>query len=151
MQEHAQYLACLKILLRKNDAFLILNTPSDHYDLPGGKINFNEYDTALAEIISREIKEELGGDIQYQLGGPLFQYQTFGNRTKRHILITVYEATYLAGEITLSPEHKSYQWLTQSELLANPSKFKTQAEHHSMMEYFLRDSLHIINHDSQGT
>ncbi len=81
------------------------------YDLPGGRIENNE---TIAEGFTRDVTEEIGSDVQYQLGdivhaeqmeyldGPVYAVFSLGY--------------YQGGDITLSDEHSEYHWLTVEEV-----------------------------------
>ncbi len=72
----ATYQVGLKILLKKEDKFLFLIDSSTGFlDLPGGRIDEIEHETQLTEIIAREVNEELGENIKYKLGKPIFQFR----------------------------------------------------------------------------
>ncbi len=100
----------LKVLLRKGDTYLFLKTKKGHLDLPGGRIDNVEYETPLLEVIDREIREELG-EISYKIGKPIFQYRRHFKDLGIYVFLTVYEAEFIAGEITLSDEHSDYEWI----------------------------------------
>lgn len=87
------------------------------YDLPGGRIDKNEFTVPLAEIMSREIKEEVG-DIKFSLnetpvavGRHLLKAHISYESEDTHVLYLFFEAQYLEGEIKTSDEHTGFKWL----------------------------------------
>lgn len=121
-RNYAVYHVGLKILLKKGDEFLFLKSADGtQFDLPGGRIDDVEHETPLVEILAREVAEELGEEIKYKLGKPVFQFRRHFESKGWHIFLTVYEAEYVSGEIQLSSEHSGYQWIT-------PEKFQEFAE-----------------------
>lgn len=135
--ENALYHVGLKIMLNKNGRFLFLNdADGGHFDWPGGRINISEKYTPLEDIIKREVGEELGEDIKYKLGKPLFQYRRHLENRNLHILVTVYEATYLSGEINLSSEHSKYQWVDPKDFQFTEKDFFHHEEFLAFQKYF---------------
>lgn len=116
------YEISLKLLLRHKGRILILRTEEDYIDLPGGRIERGEGNTSLEKILDREIKEELGPNVQYIVDNPLFWYR---GRSKYGFWIfgIIHTAKYLGGEIKLSQEHKSYEWIYARELDIKRSDF----------------------------
>ena len=111
-RDYGIYHVGFKILLRKGNRFLFLKSASKKYwDLPGGRADNIEYKTPIKKIIEREVKEELGDKARYNLGKIVFQYRRYSPNRKIYVFTTVYEAEYLSGEIKLSPEHSSYEWI----------------------------------------
>ena len=128
---YATYHVGLKILLKKGDKFLFLtDTVSKHFDLPGGRIDDVEHTTPLTEVIAREVSEELGEEVKYKLGKPVFQFRRHFESKGLHIFLTVYEAEYLSGEIKLSVEHSNLQWI-------NPRKIDLKEEDFFHKEEYL--------------
>lgn len=110
------YFVAVKIFLEKNGKLLILKDNFGDWDLPGGRIKKDEFDTPLEDIVRRKMREELGDSIEYTIGKP----ETFlrherveavpENPTVR-IFALGYHASLLSGEITLSPRHTELQWV----------------------------------------
>jgi 8-oxo-dGTP pyrophosphatase MutT (NUDIX family) len=102
-REYAKYHVGLKIILRKGNEFLLLtDAKSGLFDLPGGRIDDVEHKLPLAEILAREIREEIGKEVKYKLNKPVFQFRVFIDSLNIHNFLTVYEAEYLSGDIQLS-------------------------------------------------
>jgi ADP-ribose pyrophosphatase YjhB (NUDIX family) len=133
----AIYYVSLKVLFKKGDEFLFL-TDAAHkrLDLPGGRIDDVEHMTPLAKIIAREISEELGAEIMYKLGKPVFQFRRHFENKDGHTFITVYEADYLSGEIKLSADHSSHQWIHPKKADFKEEDFFHKEEHLAFKTYF---------------
>jgi 8-oxo-dGTP pyrophosphatase MutT (NUDIX family) len=119
---HGIYQVSLKVFL-KNSAgqVLILKTPEEgsyqgFYDLPGGRIDADEFQLPFTEVLYREIQEEVGGidcligDNPISLGrhfvpkGPL-------RDDDMHFLYVFFEGEYRGGDIQMSSEHTDYEWV----------------------------------------
>ncbi len=134
---YATYHVGLKILLRKEDDFLFLRNPvNQRFDLPGGRIDNIEDHVPLADVIAREVKEELGGNIRYELGKPVFQFRRHFESKGVHVFLTVYEAEYLSGDIELSAEHSDFEWINPKQTELKEQYFINQEEYLAFKEYF---------------
>jgi 8-oxo-dGTP pyrophosphatase MutT (NUDIX family) len=124
------YQVALKILLRKGNKVLLLKTDDGKYwDLPGGRIDTVENKTPLKKILAREIREELGQGVRYELGRPLFQYRRRFKERNIYIFQTVYAAAYLGGNIKISPEHTSYAWIDPKKFVFRQKDFPSKEEY----------------------
>lgn len=117
------YQISLKTILKnEKDEVLILNGHprgdfSGYYDLPGGRIDVDEFTTPFANIIERELKEEVG-DIKVAihpkpvaLGRHLIPASMTSKKTDLHILYIFYEAKLINGDIVISDEHDGFKWI----------------------------------------
>jgi 8-oxo-dGTP pyrophosphatase MutT (NUDIX family) len=111
------YQISLKLILKNtNGEILGLKAQSNSistgfYDLPGGRINTNEFETNFSEILKREVREELG-DIKFEFSEkPIAISRNLNKRTGNHILHIFFEGEYLDGEIRISDEHLEYKWI----------------------------------------
>jgi molecular chaperone GrpE len=109
------------ILVRNNNEVLLLKRSSgeivwaDKYDLPGGSVEKGE---KLYESVKREIKEETNLEAEI---GPIvyvfdFERDYYLDKEKKEKLSLQskglrFMAFYISGEIKLSGEHQSYEWL----------------------------------------
>lgn len=118
------YFVAVKIFLKKDGKLLILKDNFDCWDLPGGRIKPDEFETSMEDIVRRKMKEELGDGIEYEIGKPVVFMRhervehTEGNPTVR-IFAIGYEAKLLSGEIKLSPRHTEILWV-------DPTDFKPE-------------------------
>ncbi|NUM25379.1 MAG: NUDIX domain-containing protein [Candidatus Buchananbacteria bacterium] len=124
-QDPENFQVSLKILLKKNNQYLLLNVAKtdrvagmEKFDLPGGRINRDELNLPFHQLVDREVKEELGPLITYKLRpDPVSLGQAIipdfieikpGETRSRFFVL--FEAEYLSGEIEISDEHSDYQW-----------------------------------------
>ena len=121
------YFVAVKVLLRKGDELLLTHDVFGDWDIPGGRIKPNEFDTPLEDIIARKMREELGDNVQYQLGEQkvIFRHKRIEHSTgnEARIFALGYEALYHSGEITLGANHDDYEWVNVNEF--DPSKYLT--------------------------
>ncbi len=127
-KERDFYQISLKVLL-KNDKgeILALKAVNDgsyagFYELPGGRIDTDEFATNFASIVAREILEEIG-EIKFKLkdkpvavGRGLIPSNMSSSGKPVRLLLLFFEAEYLSGEIKISDEHVGYKWLDLSKI-----------------------------------
>ena len=136
---YAHYQVSLKLLLKRGRSVLLLRLTSNNcWDLPGGRIDAVEGRTPLEKILAREIREELGPTLRYQLGQPLFQFRRWVPVFHTYNFLTVYAGKYLRGDVRLSPEHRSWQWLNPRQHRFRLRDFMSQEEYRAFLRYFGR-------------
>lgn len=126
MANHDFYQISLKVILKnKNGEILLLKADPDgsyagFYDLPGGRVDVDEFTAPFEKIIKREIKEEIG-KIDYKLnpkpvaiGRYLIPAKFNRSRKDVHVLYIFFEAQYNNGAIKISDEHIDHLWLNLS-------------------------------------
>ena len=134
---YATYNVAMKILLKRGEEYLFLvDSTGQRLDLPGGRIDEDEHLVSLEKILGREVWEELGSDLKYKLGNPIFQFRRHFEKKNMHVFITVYEAEYLSGEINLSPEHCEYRWIDKKECKFKNKDFVSEEEYSTFKQYF---------------
>ncbi|MFY9462696.1 MAG: NUDIX domain-containing protein [Candidatus Sungiibacteriota bacterium] len=130
----------LKILLRKGDKVLLLrmNDDDNWLDLPGGRIDNVEYRTPLEKIIAREVREELGPKVKYVLGKARFHFRRLRRKgaNPAFVFLVVYDAQWKAGEVKLSSEHSSYEWIDPKTHILKRSDFGQEEECRAFKKYF---------------
>lgn len=137
--EYGIYYVGLKALLQKDGKVLLLrDKKTGRLDLPGGRIDSTEFEVPLEEILTREIREELGDDIVCRLGKPLFQYRRYNMERNMPVFLTVYEATVVSGEVRLSEEHSSYEWAEPKGMKFTEADFGNSNECIAMQKAFDR-------------
>ena len=77
-----------------------------------GRIEPNE---SPLECVCREIREECGVQVEVD-ARPVRAYQTTRNDVP--MIVIVFQARYVAGEVVLSDEHDAFAWLTPAEFRA---------------------------------
>jgi len=113
-KEKDLYNIALKVLLRDGDKLLITHDIFKHWDLPGGRILPEEFESDFAEVIQRKMREELGEEVQYEIGEPKVFFRverTEVDGRKARIFAIGYEAKCLGGEIKLGDHHDEMEWV----------------------------------------
>jgi 8-oxo-dGTP pyrophosphatase MutT (NUDIX family) len=126
----------MKILLKKGEKFLFLKNPHGKFDLPGGRIDESERRLPFDKVIAREVSEELGPDLRYRLGPPLFLFRRFFPERNWAILILVFAADFREGGISLSEEHVAMEWINPAERPLIESEFFDKEEFEAFKAYF---------------
>lgn len=122
MKEKDFYQVSLKIIIKNNKGEILLlkadskGSFAGFYDLPGGRIDIDEFATPFSDIVKREIIEEVG-DIEFALsskpvaiGRHLIPASLSKIGSDIHVLYLFFEAKYLSGDISISSEHAGFKW-----------------------------------------
>ena len=109
-KKQAMLQVSLKVLLRDGNKVL-LTRGEGGIDLPGGRIDVGEENMPFGDVISREVREELGEDVKFSLGQILFAHHLGYTKVPEGIVNIVFDAEYISGEIKLSDEHTSFDWV----------------------------------------
>lgn len=137
LQNHAYFQVATKLMLKKGGKILALITNDDYLDFPGGRIDETEVDLPLEVALKREIEEELGPSLKYEVEKPIFiskRHYTKNGQNFRIVAI-YYEAKYLSGDIKLSDEHAVFKWVSPSKLLAETHKLISDDEKAQLQKY----------------
>jgi len=102
----------------QNQLLILKAVIGDFYDLPGGRLNLQEFNVSLPQCLEREVVEELGTEVKLEIEyqpvavepGVLWDKHLQTDHYRR-IFILGYKAKYLGGEIKLSDEHEFYKWV----------------------------------------
>jgi len=110
------YFVAVKVFLRDGDKLLVLHDKFGSWDLPGGRIKPDEFETPLEDIIKRKMGEELGSAVKYRSPKPtniFFRVERIeaGLNRKVRIFAVGYEAQYEGGEIALGKYIERYDWV----------------------------------------
>lgn len=133
----AAYQVALKILLKRGDEYLLLKDAiTGKIDLPGGRINENECEIQLADIIRREVDEEAGSELKFKLGKPAYQYRARFKNGGPRVFIVVFEADYISGVVNLSSEHSDYRWVKIKDMNFNEGDFFNKEAYMVFKHYF---------------
>lgn len=122
------YQVSLKLLLKNNNGEVLALKAVDngsytgYYDLPGGRIDADEFRVDFAEIIEREVKEEIG-NIEVKVnskpvgvGRHLIPANMTSSGKDIQVLYLFFEAEYLNGDINISNEHTNFKWLSLKDI-----------------------------------
>ncbi len=139
-RDYGIYQVGLKALVKKGNDFLFLKCKtrdSFQWDLPGGRIDDIEAEVPLKDILAREMREEGGINFRYTLGKPTFQFRRLFRQTgKVYVPITVYEATYVGGEVTISNEHDNHEGINPRTRGLFQHEFFAEEEYLAFKKYF---------------
>jgi len=93
------------------------------YDFPWWRIDKNEREADLKEVLLREIKEELWENVKCEINEKISSYWRSMVPWKFTLtweinpyLYLFFETEYLWGEIKISDEHLSYKWVKLEEI-----------------------------------
>jgi 8-oxo-dGTP diphosphatase len=135
------YNVSLKLLL-KNEKGEVLALKADpngtlagFYDLPGGRINKDEFYTPMMDILMREVHEEIG-DVNVTISPkPIGVGRHIVQKDPEiHIFIVLFEAQITGGEIIISSEHSGKVWVDL--LKEDPKKYFTSGHLQAIEMYF---------------
>ena len=138
-KEYATFLASFKLILKNGKKLLILRESATGFlDLPGGRIEKNETKLPIKKLFKREINEELGGSVKYEILKPAFQYRRYDKFRKIYVLVNAYEGRYFSGNIKLSSEHDKYkyEWVDPRRYNLKKQKFNNPEERAAFEAYF---------------
>lgn len=89
------------------------------WELPGGRIDVGEETLPQAQILRRELREELGARFECEIVRPLATWVRPIEAHRPHPAFLVgFECREPRGEIELSDEHLELRWATREESLA---------------------------------
>jgi len=130
------YQISLKVFLKNKEGKILALKAVDKgsfagfYDLPGGRIDTDEFTTPYTEILKREIAEELGDGVEVNInpspvaiGRHLIPAHLTRAARDLRVLYVFFEATLVDGEIQVSDEHQGQEWLDFSAI--NPKEYFT--------------------------
>ncbi len=129
MPEKDFYQVSLKAILKNHEGkVLVLRNPSGgvsegFYDLPGGRIDVNEFEVPWTDILRRELEEELQLIDITIVPTPvaLGRHEIPSTLTKDgrsiHVLYIFFEAMLNSGVPAISAEHLSARWVDLQKIM----------------------------------
>jgi ADP-ribose pyrophosphatase YjhB (NUDIX family) len=113
------YFVAVKVFLLDSEGnFLIIKDRFGDWDMPGGRLREQDFNVPLELVVERKMKEEIGGNVKYKLGGPVVfmrherdEILSSEHREKRRIFAVGYTAQYESGEVMLGKNHNEYEWV----------------------------------------
>jgi len=119
---HGIYQVSLKVFLKNSAGQVLVLKASEEgsyrgsYDLPGGRINADEFRLSFMEVLYREIQEEVGNVDCLIKENPVSLGRHFVPKgplrdDSMQFLYVFFEGEYRGGDIKISPEHTSYEWV----------------------------------------
>ncbi|OGF21607.1 hypothetical protein A2316_00875 [Candidatus Falkowbacteria bacterium RIFOXYB2_FULL_38_15] len=131
MRKKDLYQVSLKAILTNGDNKLLAlkahtgGSLAGSYDLPGGRINDDEFNVSPESILEREIKEEVG-NIEFTvnkypvaIGRHLVPAK--GGNQEIHIFYIFFKGEIKSEEIKTSDEHSGFSWIDFP--MDNPEKY----------------------------
>ncbi|MFA6105453.1 MAG: NUDIX domain-containing protein [Patescibacteria group bacterium] len=121
-KEKDLYQVSLKAVIKNNNGEILLlkallnGSHAGYYDLPGGRIDKDEFTIPLTDILKREISEEVGNIDVVIKPTPVAvaRHCIPGSMTKTgkdiHVLYILFEVEYKGGKIVISNEHTDFKW-----------------------------------------
>ena len=102
-------------IFRDGKLLLLQESDTGFWELPGGRIDVGEEWLSHAEILAREIAEELGVHFKFAPRAELVTW--FRHRPTDHVyqFIVGRLADRLSGEPALSAEHSALRWTTPAD------------------------------------
>ncbi len=115
MQAITKYVVGVVVAIEHNGKVLAMKRAANEdaapgaWELPSGKVELSErpYDTACREVI-----EECGIKTKIEMQ-PMDAIQS--KRNDEPMILIIYRAKYLEGNVKLSEEHDEYAWLSPDE------------------------------------
>ena len=102
------------IVVRKGKILALKRAKKEHvapnrWETIAGKVEFKE---DPLDSLCREIKEESGLNVRVN-PLPIDLFHTF--RGDDPMILIIYSVEYVSGDVRLSPEHDSYEWISSLE------------------------------------
>ncbi|MGH7726421.1 MAG: NUDIX domain-containing protein [Candidatus Eiseniibacteriota bacterium] len=115
MGAHPLFEVALKAFLVRDGKLLMVRERDGQalWELPGGRIGAGEEERSAADVLAREVAEELGPGLRYELEGPVVSWsRTPAGTARTHWAFLVgYLCRYVDGDISLSEEHSEHAWV----------------------------------------
>ncbi|MDX1958403.1 MAG: NUDIX hydrolase [Leptospiraceae bacterium] len=139
MSKHGFFQITQKVFIRKGDELLVMKDhKSGEGDLPGGRMDQDEFFSDWLESLQRELLEELGAEFKIKIYPDIFIVHKHRVNNGNHpCIIFGYKAEYVSGEIILSEEHDFYKWVDIKTY--KPETLFSEYMLETMNEYLLRE------------
>jgi 8-oxo-dGTP pyrophosphatase MutT (NUDIX family) len=85
------------------------------WELPGGRFDAGEETVPTSAILARELGEELGGALRWDLVGLRDAWVRPAPERGTHVFLLGFECRWLTGEIALSDEHVESRWIDRDD------------------------------------
>jgi 8-oxo-dGTP pyrophosphatase MutT (NUDIX family) len=102
-------------IIKNNRALLVQEADTRYWELPGGRINVGEERLAHADILAREIVEELGANFHISSGDAAVTWVRQRPSDGVFQFVVARVCRHISGEPALSPEHCAHLWATPAE------------------------------------
>jgi 8-oxo-dGTP pyrophosphatase MutT (NUDIX family) len=113
MSDHGFFQITQKAFIRKGDLLLVMrDKKSGEGDLPGGRMNQNEFFEDWIVSLKRELEEELGTSMKLKISEDVVLIHKHRVNLGNHpCVILGYDCEYISGEINISDEHDFFEWV----------------------------------------
>jgi len=137
-KDYAYFQISIKVLISQKDKYLILTTPDNYIDFPGGRVDNDEVELSFIDCLNREVKEECGPNFKLKINNVIFcsKRRYTKNKLTHNILALFYSADYLSGDLQLSDEHSKFSWLSLNDLRNNKNNFMSIDEYEQIYQYY---------------
>lgn len=126
-QRDFYHISLKAILKNKNGEVLVLKADSNgtfagFYDLPGGRIDEDEFAIPLSEILKREITEEIGeaeisiNEIPVGVGRHCIKKEHANSEKDIRVFYVLYEVGLETGNVNISDEHEGFEWVNLNKI-----------------------------------
>lgn len=113
MSKHGFFQITQKLFLRDGDRLLVLRDRKSGYgDLPGGRMDEDEFFGDWQESLKRELTEELGEGFTVEIEPEPFLIHKHRVTEGNHPCVIVgYKGRFMGGQFTMSEEHDLMEWV----------------------------------------
>ena len=111
--KHGLFQITQKVFIRNGNLLLVMkDKKSGAGDLPGGRMNQDEFFLDWMDSLNRELAEELGNNFKVKVNPePILVHKHLVNDGNHPCVIIGYDAIYEPGEISISEEHDFFKWV----------------------------------------
>lgn len=102
-------------IISDGKALLVQEADTGFWELPGGRIDVGEERIDHADVLAREIAEELGPDLRVLVGSEAVTWVRQRPTDGVFQFLVARVCRIERGEIRLSDEHATMRWLTEAE------------------------------------
>lgn len=115
------YALATKAFLERDGHLFIFKDRFGDWDLPGGRLLKHEFDVPFEDVLRRKMSEELGSDIEYNIGLPTVfmrhqRVEAGPAKATTRIFAIGYSVQFVRGEIRPSSQHVEMKWVRRDEL-----------------------------------
>ncbi|OGD31569.1 hypothetical protein A3C91_04645 [Candidatus Azambacteria bacterium RIFCSPHIGHO2_02_FULL_52_12] len=96
-------------MVNEKDKLLLMQESRGVWEIPGGRIDVGEELLPHADILKREIAEELGEGVRYEISRPVTTWVR--QNPSGFVFLIGFLCIKKSGDIVLSPEHKACRWV----------------------------------------
>ncbi|NBU98165.1 MAG: NUDIX domain-containing protein [Spirochaetia bacterium] len=113
MSDHGFFQITQKAFIRKGNLLLVMrDKKSGEGDLPGGRMNQNEFFEDWIDSLKRELEEELGTSMKLKISEDVvLVHKHRVNLGNYPCVILGYDCEYISGDINISEEHDFFEWV----------------------------------------